>query len=153
MSSTNKTINLGLNSWLESDRPKRTDFVSDNNIIDSVLGNHIKDNQVHLSAEEKQRVKAPFESYTIYGDGGAQLEVVCGFNPSMVIVCKKNAPFSVSENGVTRVNAGIATSNGTTGGVAISGNLITVMQSSSAFDGVYYNLNENQAQYLAVAFR
>ena len=54
MSSTNKTANLGLNSWIESDRPKRTDFVSDNTIIDNVLGNHVKDNGVHLTAEEKQ---------------------------------------------------------------------------------------------------
>lgn len=153
MSSTNKTPNLGLNSWLESDRPKRTDFVSDNTIIDNVLGNHVKDNQVHLTAEEKQRATSPFEIFTIYGNGNASLQITPGFIPSMVIYCKKNAPCCVSESGYTKVNSGIATSKGTSGGISISNNTIVVQQNSAANNGILYNLNENQAQYLLIAFR
>ena len=41
MASSQFTTNLGLCNWLESDRPKRADFVSDNGIIDSVLGGHL----------------------------------------------------------------------------------------------------------------
>ncbi|MGN0488711.1 MAG: hypothetical protein ACI4HO_05580 [Ruminococcus sp.] len=153
MSSTNKTANLGLNSWIESDRPKRTDFVSDNTIIDNVLGNHVKDNGVHLTAEEKQRVTSPFEIYTIYGNGNTTLEITPGFVPQMVIYCKKNAPYCVSESGYTKVNAGIATSKGTSGGISISNNSIIVQHNTTAANGILYNFNENQAQYLLVAFR
>jgi hypothetical protein len=153
MSSTNKTTNLGLNNWIETDRPKRTDFVLDNNIIDTALGNHIKDNQLHLTAEEKQRVTAPFSVFTVYGTGESTVELTPGFNPSMAIVCKKGAPFCVTENGVTKVNAGIVTSGGTSGGLSISNNSVMLEQSSSAVDGVYYNLNEHKALYLAVVFR
>jgi len=39
MPSTNKTEFLGLNHWSGSDKPKREDFVGDNLIIDSALGN------------------------------------------------------------------------------------------------------------------
>ena len=42
MASTNKTEYLSLNAWVESDRPQRADFNSDNSIIDSALGAHLE---------------------------------------------------------------------------------------------------------------
>ena len=69
MASTNKTPNLRLNSWLDSDRPKRMDFVSDNNIIDSTLGTHLNDSTSHLTPSEKDKVDEPFEICILYGTG------------------------------------------------------------------------------------
>ena len=37
MATSNYTPNLHLNAWEETDRPKRADFVSDNQIIDTQL--------------------------------------------------------------------------------------------------------------------
>ena len=39
MASSNKTDNLGLNLWLPSDRPKREDFVRDNEILEEEMSN------------------------------------------------------------------------------------------------------------------
>ena len=37
MASSYKTTHLGLNSWTGSDKPKRIDFVTDNEILDEAL--------------------------------------------------------------------------------------------------------------------
>ena len=37
MASTNKTEHLGLNAWLSTDKPKREDFVRDNQLIDGAV--------------------------------------------------------------------------------------------------------------------
>lgn len=153
MSSTNKTSNLGLNSWLESDKPKRTDFIYDNNIIDNVLGGHISDESIHLTSEEKSRVQEPFSVKTVYGTGDSSVQVKPGFVPSMVIVYKLNSPLCQTEDSYTKVNAGVATSLGTSGGVTISDNVVTLQQDSTAQDGIFYNLNEQYSQYIAVMFR
>lgn len=153
MASTNKTSNLGLNSWLETDRPKRIDFVSDNNIIDNVLGGHINDGDLHLTSDEKNRVSQPFKVMTLYGTGTATVQIKPGFTPNMAIVFKKEAPSSQYTGSYTKINAGIATSIGTSGGVSISGDSVEVQQSTSASNGIFYNLNESYAQYIVVAFR
>ena len=41
MPTNNKTSNLNLNSWLSTDKPKREDFVNDNIILDTAIGQHI----------------------------------------------------------------------------------------------------------------
>lgn len=51
MPTENKTTNLSLNNWLATDKPKREDFVNDNNIIDTVLGTHIADTSLHITEE------------------------------------------------------------------------------------------------------
>ena len=51
MPTENKTTNLSLNSWLATDKPKREDFVNDNNIIDTVLGTHIADTSLHITED------------------------------------------------------------------------------------------------------
>ena len=53
MSSTNKTKNLQLNSWIGSDRPKREDFNADNSIIDKAITDHVEDNTVNITSEER----------------------------------------------------------------------------------------------------
>ena len=153
MASTNKTTNLGLNNWIESDCPKRTDFVSDNLIIDNLVGNHIKDSSLHLSAEEKDRATQPFTAFTYYGTGETTTTVKFSFSPQLVIVCKKNSPFTVAGIDYSIVNAAVVSNIGTSGGVTISDKTVTAKQSVQAENGVFYNLNKNGSEYLIVAFR
>lgn len=153
MSSTNKTTNLGLNNWVASDKPKRIDFVSDNNIIDSVLGGHINNGDIHLTSAEKQRVGEPFKVIDVYGTGEPETGIHIGFAPKLVVFFKKNTPAVELTNGYSKTNAAVATTSGTTGGVTISGETIVTKQSTAAEGSVFFNLNEKYAQYIAVAFR
>ena len=153
MSSTNKTP-LGLNQWIETDRPKRTDFVNDNAILDTVIRTHITDEGIHLTSnEEKLRATEPFKIGTVFGTGTSSTLFRLNFEPKLVIVFKKNSAPVEYANGYMKVNSAIATSEGTSGGITISGDAVNLTQSKTADNGVFLNLNEAQAQYILVAFR
>ncbi len=153
MASTNRTPNLGLSSWLESDRPKRVDFVSDNSIIDSVLGTHISDSTSHLTQSEKNKVSEPFTVTTAYGTGESSTSIRFDFEPSLVIAFKKNSPFSEYTSTKNRINSAIATRRGATGGIALSNDLVTLYQGDVPDTSYYNNMNEQYAQYVVIAFK
>ena len=153
MSSTNRTENLGLSNWLETDRPKRTDFVSDNLIIDNALGGHINDTTQHLTSTEKAFLTQPFVSRIIYGTGTESGTVHLSFPPNLVIVTKIGASPTQYSGGVVRVNYAVATPQGASMGIRVSGNDVILSQDSTAQDGAKANLNEEFSQYLMVAFR
>lgn len=152
MASTNRTEHLGLCSWLETDKPKRTDFVSDNAIIDSVLGLHVANSDIHLDADEKARVGEPIKLSTLYGTG-SDTSLRLNFSPKLVIAFKKNSPMYESSGNIIKINAAVATPGGSTGGVTVSGSLISFTQSASPSDGKLYNLSEQYAEYTVVSFR
>lgn len=62
MSSTNKTPNLGLNSWVGPDKPKMADFNFDNNIVDesfaSLMGaiNSHSSSPVHITVTDRENI-------------------------------------------------------------------------------------------------
>lgn len=153
MSSTNKTP-LGLNQWLETDRPKRTDFVNDNAILDTLIGTHISDEDKHLTSfEEKLRVSEPFKISTVFGTGTSSTLFRLNFEPKLVIVFKKDSAPVEYTDGYMKVNSAIATDTGTSGGLLISGDSVRLQQSTTAVNGVFLNLNQELAQYILVAFR
>lgn len=152
MASTNTTPNLGLNRWIDSDKPKRSDFVADNDVIDNVLGTHIAASSLHLAPSEKTRVGEPFALIIAYGTGEASTELNLGFSPKLVLVFKRGAaPYEISEGNI-KINSAILTSRGVTSGATLAGSMLTLTQ-SSASNGVIINLNENNALYVVVAFR
>ncbi|MCH5303406.1 MAG: hypothetical protein J1E41_00960 [Ruminococcus sp.] len=153
MASTNKTQNLGLNNWLETDKPKRIDFVSDNTIIDNILGTHIKDSDLHLTSEEKDRVSQPFEISVGYGTGNPTKEMRTSFIPKMAIVFKTNSSPVKYANDYPFVNFCIATQKGTSGGAELVNDTLTLKQSNVSENGVYYNLNELYATYVIIYFK
>ena len=153
MASKNKTPNLGLNYWEELDCPKRSDFVSDNLIIDSLVGNHIKDGSLHLTADEKDRVQTPYDINTIYGTGETETFVKFNYTPKFALVFMKNAPFTKTTGSYETVNSGVATSIGTTGGVFLNQYGVTLKQSSEAENGSYYNLNNKDKEYILITFK
>ena len=153
MASTNRTPNLGLNSWIGTDKPKRVDFVSDNSIIDSVLGGHISNETAHLTSCEKDKVDEPFEVVTVYGTGNSSTNYTFDFEPSMVIAFKKNASlfeYSASQN---KINCAIATKRGSSSGISLSSNMVMLYQGSVTDTAWYNNMNEQYSQYIVIAYK
>ncbi len=153
MASTNKTPNLRLNNWLESDKPKRADFVADNSIIDSVLGSHISDTNLHLSLSEKERVSNPYTISLYYGTGENNYAYNFPFEPKMVIIFKTETPVVTTVSNYPKVNYAVTTTRGSSGGATLSGTTLTVKQTSTSQNGVLYNLNEEDAAYVIICFR
>lgn len=69
MSSTNKTKKLGLNSWIGSDKPKRIDFNTDNEIIEQAITQHTEDCVVHIDESEREKWNNYMYMGMYYGDG------------------------------------------------------------------------------------
>lgn len=155
MASSNFTPNLGLCNWSADDRPKRMDFVSDNNIIDERLGNHLNNSDIHVTADEKERITAPYEVMVYAGDGESSKTFTLDKEYNMAIVFQKNKPmveFDANKNAVCRFAISGVTL-GSSSGVTLSKNSITVKQSGQADDGMIYNFNESFGQYVILLFR
>ena len=154
MASSNFTTRLGLCSWAASDRPKRADFVSDNNIIDNLLGGHINNTALHMSAAEKDKAIYPFENVVYSGSGDATRNISIGYRPTAVIVFKKNSPTGEYDDGVNIINSAVAAYGvGASSGISINSDGITVQQESAASNGKRISLNEQGCQYGVIAFK
>ena len=154
MASSSFTTNLGLCNWTENDCPKRADFISDNGIIDQVLGGHVSNTSVHMSAEEKSKALSPFVCVDYVGTGDSSRTIATDFRPSAVIVCRKNEALTAYSDGVTIVNSGFAAyGHGGTAGVGIGTNGVVVQQEATASNGRRICLNEEDAQYILIAFK
>ncbi len=156
MPSTNKTPNLGLNNWIATDKPKRTDFTADNLLLDQIIGEHLEDTDLHLSADDRTRLESSLETRFWSGNGSASVSVAFPFEPSAVFVCRADAPFCLfsTSTGYTVVNAAFATQSYASAGCALSGNTLTLSQTAgSAQNSMSYNLNHNGSVYTCVAFR
>lgn len=154
MSSSYKSDNYGLNIWAGSDVPQRTDFNSDNQILDQVISSHISDMTLHSSSVDKMQCM----SYMYLGNGDLVQTIQLDFEPSGVIVCcvTKGAAYPDSTNSriKTYISAACA---GTAGfGVTIEGNTALVSQHQAADNPsgkALACLNESGMIYLLVAFR
>ena len=158
MASTNKTTNLKLNNWIGSDKPKREDFVNDNNIIDTKLGAHILNENIHITDALKEKILSPFTLSTFYGDGTASQEITLSFVPKIVIVFAQDKPFYEYDktNDYTITNAAIAATNstGASSGIYLNSAKFTVYQSQTTpTNGVYNNLNNSNLTYTYIAFK
>lgn len=154
MSASNTTNILGLNLWQPTDRPKRSDFVNDNTIIENTLGTHIQNNNIHLTAEQKTKLDQLNYVYQYAGNNAESREITLPFAPSALIVFKKGEPvMTYNNNGYSVINFACAATAGDGSGCTLSGTTLTVKQSTQATNGVYYNLNKQYAQYLVVLFR
>ncbi len=156
MASKNKTENLGLNLWDGTDRPQRGDFNSDNMIVDTALGEHLANANLHLTATEKERVKRPVQYYSYLGNGQAQASLSLSFTPSMVVVYCEGMPFAVydSAKGCTKVYGAVAVYGaGGTSGVTLEGSTVKSAQDTGAQNGFMNCLNESGKQYRIAVVR
>lgn len=155
MSASSHTENLGLCSWSESDKPKRLDFVTDNLIIDEKLGEHLSDSDSHVTKEEKERFLTPYTVVEYAGDGQSQRSISVPQVFSFVVLYQKFYPAVTKDD-----DGNIVSHSGFAGRLFGSGpelkltnSAINVTQDSVATDGVKYNFNENNGQYIAILFK
>ena len=158
MPTESKTPNLNLNSWTGTDKPKRADFVEDNTIIDNVLGLHIANTLIHMSAAEKELLNSTFAVGTLAGDGNSSCTHTLNFSPKFILVFARNkVPIEYnSTNNYYVYNFAIATQNtyGSTSGAALNGTQLTLQQTQTTpSDGIFINLNKYFQQYVYVAFK
>lgn len=157
MPTQNKTTNFQLNSWLATDKPKREDFVNDNTIIDTILGNHINDTSVHLSGNIMDTINSKFVHGSIVGNGQESKTINFSFTPRLFIIYLLNYPPIKydSNNGYYQYSFAIGNNvYGSTKGLLIDGTSVTLRQSTTTpSDGVYLNLNKNYGQYIYFAIK
>jgi len=160
MSSTNKTDNYGLNKWIGSDKPERNDFNRDNEIIDTLLFDHLTNPYCHAVESEKEKWNNYMHVGIYFGNGTSRRNIAtqCPFKASFGIIFADSRPMSVvrfSENkkyNYTAFFAADANSLGVT--MADDGKSFEVTQSSSAeISNEYMNLNENGVGYQYIMFR
>ncbi len=160
MSSTNKTSNLKLNSWIGSDKPQRTDFNYDNEVIDKTLSEHMNDDISHTSADEKERWNNYIYSNTYYGDGSISrvINTGCPFPATFGVVFAGNRPSSVVKfSSSQKVNyIGFFSLEANTSGLKLDDEQVnlTVYQTSQAImENEYMNFNELGVAYHYIMFR
>ncbi|WP_418780600.1 hypothetical protein [Hominenteromicrobium sp.] len=155
MAASKKSTVLGLCLWEGTDKPRRVDFVADNEAIESQLGGHIQNDNLHLNDTRRKRLDTPTEVRTYTGTGAASRTILFGFSPSAVIVFAVDKPFSQATTGCTKQYAGIAAGGQNSLGVTLSTAQVTVRQTQTApSDGSgMASLNESGVTYAVLAFR
>lgn len=155
MASTSFTPNLGLCSWSSDDRPKRMDFVNDNALIDEILGAHLNNSNLHVSAEEKEIYSSPYKVISYAGDGQASKSINTGEGYAFAIIFQKfYPPVEVdASNNVISHFALVGRMFGSSANLTMTGTSITVTQDTVATDGVKNNFNEAEGQYVMILFR
>ena len=168
MAASKKSTVLGLCLWEGTDKPRRVDFVADNEAIESQLGGHIQNDNLHLNDTRRKRLDTPtavsythltlptkLEVRTYTGTGAASRTILFGFSPSAVIVFAVDKPFSQAMTGCTKQYAGIAAGGQNSLGVTLSTAQVTVLQTQTApTDGSgMASLNESGVTYAVLAFR
>ena len=155
MPSTYKTQHLGLNSYIGTDKPKRTDFNSDNERIDAAVYEHTANGAIHVTAAEKQLWNAPFVLGSYTGDGTTPRTVILGFTPRAVLAAAVNAsPIGTTANAEVLIRSGLATSLGGSKGIEVTQNGFIVKTSSyMAPDGETPKLNVSGTVYVYLAVK
>lgn len=160
MSSYNKTKNLKLNQWRESDVPKRTDFNYDNEIIDSAISGHNENSAIHITAEERDCWNNFLFSGVYFGDGKLSRKIVtgCPFDVAFGLIYADETPPSIhyNDDGSTHHYLSYISQFGCTIGASIEDNNrdISVINSFGAeIENEHSNMNEIGLMYRYVLFR
>ncbi len=154
---TNNKTSLGLNSWLGTDKPKRSDFVEDNTLLDSVLIGHFNDASKHLSAADRTLLAQGFVIGTYMGNGLATQDITLPFEARLVIVFCQHRAANVyrTGGGYNENNFAIVSKNGSMLGVTLNAAKLTVTQTQStpSAGGTLNNFNSSVEDYAYIAFR
>jgi hypothetical protein len=154
---TNNKTSLGFNRWLGTDKPKRSDFVEDNTLLDTLLTGHFGDAAKHLSAADRTRLEQGFTVGTYTGDGLVSQDITLPFEAKIVFVFfqRKPAYFYQPSGQYYENNFTVATTGGAMLGVYLDKAVLTVCQTlgtSGAGDTVN-NFNRSGSSYTYIAFR
>ena len=152
MAASEKTAFLGLSLWAGTDKPKRSDFVEDNEALETLVGGHLQNNDLHLNAARLARVDAPFEVRTYTGTGAENRSIVFGFAPRAVMVFAVGKGAAEYNGTCTKQYAGFSVEGQHSLGVELSTIQAVVHQQSEA-EGSCAALNETGVVYVMLAFR
>lgn len=154
---TNNKTNIGLNSWLGTDKPKRSDFVNDNVLLDSVLTGHFNDMSKHLSAQDRTLLTQGFVMGTYTGDDQATQNITLPFEAKFVIVFAMLRPANLyrTGGGYNENNFAVVSKSGSSLGVFLDKAKLTVCQTltTPAAGGTLNNFNNSSNDYVYIAFR
>ncbi len=146
MPSTNKTTNLSLNQWVESDRPMRNDFNSDNAKLDSVVGGHVNNGNIHVTAEEKEFLKDSHKVYAYAGSGESTRTITLTEKFRYISIFASEKPLEDGGKAYAATGyVGVGSSLGLS--LSASGPGFTVSQNDKAC------LNESGVQYKVIMFK
>ena len=118
-----------------------------------LCGSHIRNNDIHVTAGDKEKWNAYCVTGTYIGNGSASQTIRPGFAPKAVFVCATGyPPMKINFSGQTVKNYfGFACSGDGTQGVSVTSDGFRV--SSATSGGATGALNEAATSYLYVAFR
>ena len=153
---TNNKTSLGLNSWVGTDKPRRSDFVEDNTLLDNILKSHFNDTKKHLTEKDRTFLNESIAVGNYCGDGEETQEIQLPFEPKFVLIYLENAAVNffipVAEYNLN--NTAVASKNGCSSGVFIMGDKLTVCQTQKPQKGgVVDNLNSFTDNYVYIAFK
>lgn len=157
MPSTNKTQFLNLNSWLGTDKPKRDDFNSDNQKIDSAVQAHFENASLHVSEQDREFWEhGSFILGSYSGNAVNPREISLGFKPRFALVYGVNVLpieyWNVPQQNKARI--GLFSQSGCSVGCALTDNGIKVWSTEeNAPDGVAPHLNAQGVTYVYIAFK
>ena len=158
MGSAGKTDFLKLNKWSSTDIPKRVDFNSDNELIDTAFKEHFDDDARHVSDGERAEWNMPFFVGFYYGNGALQRTITtkCPFEPSLGIIFTGGMPTSaVDFNNKVKYNyLGFLSKRAGTSGLTLSGSDFTISTDGfPVMNGEYVSLNNTGLTYCYMLFR
>lgn len=158
MSSTGKTDFLKLNKWSSTDIPKRVDFNSDNELIDSTFKDHFNNDDRHVLDSEREAWNMPFYSGVYYGNGDLKrtIETGCPFEPCFGIIFAGGMPTSVVDFSTKyKYNyVGFLSKRSSTSGLTLDKNNFTIsVDTFPVTAGEYIRLNSAGLTYCYVLFR
>ncbi|MGN1329010.1 MAG: hypothetical protein ACI4V4_04845 [Eubacterium sp.] len=160
MSSTNKTSVLKLNQWSASDKPLRSDFNYDNQMIEKTVTEHMSDSVSHITAEEREVWNAGVHYGLYFGNGELNRSITtdCPFEPKFVLVFASARPASYSDFDESRKYnyIGFASQISSMANLSIGedGTTINVTQDVTAsYKNEYVCLNQSGVTYTYIMFR
>ena len=156
MAASEKTAVLGLSLWAGTDKPRRADFVSDNTALETLVGGHLGDGDLHLDETRRTRLDEPFTVRTYTGNGAESRRHLLNFSPRAVLVfaAGEGRPAAVVRRPTRSCTRPVGPTGRPAGAFPFSGTQPTVLQEAAPeAGGSAAALNENGVSYVLVAFR
>lgn len=149
MASSGKTPNLNLNQWSLNDKPQMEDVNRDNLLVDTVVSSHIGDMVPHLTLEEHEKFTKRIVFTEYFGNNNPTKDFTFSIKPSFAIVFAVDRQLSEIVGEKVASFFGMASNHVGSLGVSISGNTVTVENTSDPYP-IY--LNKVGITYCIAAF-
>ena len=156
MAATNHSQRLELSLWEQTDCPEWADFLQDNEKLEELVGGHLANGALHLTAEEKEFLSQRRAALAYTGTGSGAAEVELPFPPQrLTVFALGKPPMAPRADGCWDVFYQVwiqgEASPGSMGGVTVDLEALTAQLAQGAFSGetgLYHALNQQGVSYL-----